>query len=89
MVGVIRGERLSAETKFGLVRAVAEARRAGATVAQACRVLKLSRTRLYRWLEGKVMEEVAVADLFDRPPVAKVVGHRITGVERESILGSP
>ena len=78
-MGVIRGERLPAETKFRLVRAVAEASRAGATVAQACRVLKLSRTRLYRWLEGKVMEEVAVADLFDRPPVAKVVGHRITG----------
>lgn len=86
-MGVIRGERLPAETKFRLVRAVAEASRAGATVAQACRVLKLSRTRLYRWLEGKVMEEVAVADLFDRPPVAKVVGHRITGVEREAILG--
>ena len=87
MVGVIRGERLPAETKLGLVRAVAEARRAGATVAQASRVLKLSRTRLYRWLEGKGMEEVAVADLFDRPPVAKVVGHRITEVEREAILG--
>jgi len=87
LVGVIRGERLPAETKLGLVRAVAEARRAGATVAQVCQVLKLSRTRLYRWLEGKGMEEVAVADLFDRPPIARVVGHRITEVERESILG--
>ena len=65
MVGAIRGHRLPAETKLGLVRAVEEAKRAGATVAQACRVLKLSRTRLYRWVRGKGMEEVQVADLED------------------------
>lgn len=85
-MGVIRGERLPAETKLGLVRAVAEAKGAGATVAQACLVLKLSRTRLHRWLEGKGMEEVEATDLADRPPVAEVVRHRITEAEREAIV---
>ena len=86
MVGAIRGQRLRAETKLGLVCAVVEAKRAGATLAQACRVLRLSRTRLYRWVRGKGMDEVNVADLEDRPPVAQVVGHRITPEERGAIL---
>ncbi len=85
-MGAIRGQRLPAETKLGLVRAVEEAKRAGATVAQACQVLKLSRTRLYWWVRGKGMEEVQVADLEDKPPVAQVVRHRITPAERKAIL---
>ena len=86
MVGAIRGQRLPAETKLGRVCAVVEAKRAGATVAQACRVLKLSRNRLYRWVRGKGMEAVEVADLEDKPPVAQVVGHKITWAERKAIL---
>lgn len=86
MVGAIRGQRLPAETKLGLVSAVVEAKRAGATVAQACRVLRLNRTRLYRWVRGKNMDEVKAEDLEDRPPVAQVVRHRITREEREAIL---
>ena len=86
MVGAIRGQRLSAGTKLGLVRAVVEAKRAGATVAQACRVLRLNRTRLYRWVRGEKMDEVRVEDLEDRPPIAQVVRHRIAREERETIL---
>ena len=86
MVGAIRVQRLSTETKLALVRAVVEAKRAGATVAQACRVLRLNRTRLYRWVRGEKMGEVRVEDLEDRPPVAQVVRHRITREEREAIL---
>ena len=85
-MGAIRGQRLPAETKLGLVCAVVEAKRSGATVAQACRVLRLSRTRLYRWVRGKGMEEVEVMDLEDRPPTARVVRHRITPEERDAIL---
>ena len=86
MVGDIRGQRLPAETKLSLVRAIVEAKTAGATVAQACRVLKLSRNRLYRWVRGKQMEAVQVADLEDKPPVAQVVRHKITWAERKAIL---
>ena len=86
MVGAIRGQRLPAETKLGLVCAVVEAKRAGARVAQACRILRLNRTRLYRWVRGKKMDEVKVEELEDRPPVAQVVRHRITPEEREAIL---
>lgn len=86
MVGAIRGQRLPAETKLGLVRAVAEAKEMGATVAQACQVLRLSRTRLYRWLRGKSMAEVEARDLVDRPAIAKVIRHQITEIERQGIL---
>jgi putative transposase len=86
LVGAIRGQRLSAETKLALVGAVVEAKRAGATVAQACRVLGLNRTRLYRWVRGEKMGEVRVEDLEDRPPVAQLVRHRITLAERNAIL---
>ena len=86
MVGAIRGQRLPAETKLGLVCAVVEAKRAGATVAQACRVLKLSRNRLYRWVRGNGMEAVEVMDLEDKPPVAQVVRHKITWAERKAVL---
>lgn len=85
-MGAIRGSRLPAETKLGVVCAVAEAKQAGATVAQACRVLKLNRTRLYRWVRGRDMEAVQVKELGDKPPVAKVVSHKITPAEREAIL---
>lgn len=58
----------------------------GATVAQACRVLRLSRTRLYRWTRGKSMTEVEARDLVDRPPLARVIRHQITEIERQGIL---
>ena len=85
-MGAIRGSRLLAETKLGLVCAVAEAKGAGATVAQACRILKLNRTRLYRWVRGSGMEAVQVKEVEDKPPMAKVVGNKITPAEREAIL---
>ena len=85
-MGAIRGSRLPAETKLGVVCAVAEAKGAGATVAQACRVLKLNRTRLYRWVRGRGMEAIQVKELGDKPPMAKVVGNKITPAEREAIL---
>ena len=87
MVGAIRGSRLPAETKLGVVCAVAEAKRAGATVAQACRILKLNRTRLYRWVRGRGMEAVQVKQLEDKPSIATVVGNKITPAEKEAILG--
>ncbi len=66
--------------------AVVEAKRVGATVAQACRVLRLKRTRLYRWVRGKNMDEVKVEDLEDQAPVPQVVRHRISPEERDAIL---
>jgi len=86
LAGAIRGQRLPAETKLGLVSAVGEAKRAGATVAEACRVLKLNRARLYRWLRGRSLEAVEVAELGDKPPVPRVVRHRITDAERQAVL---
>ena len=86
-MGAIRGSRLPAETKLGVVCAVAEVKRAGATVAQACRILKLNRTRLYRWARGRGMQAVPVEELEDKPPIAKVVGNKITPAEKEAILG--
>lgn len=85
-MGAIRGQRLLAETKLGLVSAVVETKRVGATVAQACRVLRLKRTRLYRWVRGKNMDEVKVEDLEDQAPVPQVVRHRISPEERDAIL---
>jgi len=86
LVGAIRGHRLPAETKLGLVRAVVEAKGTGATVAQACRVLRLGRGRLYRWVRGKRLEEVAAKELEDRPSIPRMVRHKITAEERDAVL---
>lgn len=76
---------MAPEVKLLIIRAVAQAKRAGFTVARACEVIMLSPRRLRRWCAGRDPGGLAAADVVDRPPVAKVRPHALRPAERAEI----
>ena len=66
LVGTIRGERLSAKVKRGLIQAIESA---PFSAFQACMVLGLNPDRFYQWR--------ARESLVDKAPVAKTIPHRL------------
>ncbi|MGH9002776.1 MAG: DDE-type integrase/transposase/recombinase [Acidimicrobiia bacterium] len=88
MIGPIRGTRVSPEIKLRIIGAVAEAKRGGLCAHRTCEVIMLSPRRLRRWCAGRPPEELAEADVADRPPVARVRPHAITPAERAAIVSA-
>lgn len=80
------GNRLSPETKRGLIEAIGEARRCGFGIKQACVALGLARSRLYRWLRGNEPEHVTPSDLADHKPGPVCAPHALLSEEKECIL---
>lgn len=86
MIGPISGKRLSAEIKLQIIRAVTAAKKAGVAIERSCETIMLDPRRLRRWISGRDVELLAIGDLADQPPVAKVCPHKLTDEEREEIL---
>ncbi len=55
-------------------------------IEKACKIIRLPRNRYYRWLRGRSFEDITPYDLEDRPPIARVIPHKLTDVEKEIII---
>lgn len=86
MTGPIRGERLSAEVKRFIVRAVADAKANGMPIVRSCEILMIDARRVRRWIAGRDPHAMTERDLTDTPPIAKVCPHAITSAERAEII---
>lgn len=68
------------------MRAISWAKKEGMKIEKACNIVRLPRNRYYRWLKGGSIEDITTEDLKDRPPVARIIPHKLTPEEREIII---
>ena len=86
MTGPIRGNRLPAEVKRFIVRAVTDAKANGMPIAKSCAILMIDPRRVRRWIKGRDPRSLSERDLGDVPPIAKVSPHAITAAERAEVV---